>query len=198
MAGRLTIVRHGSTHLNDKDLIRGWMNVPLNAKGHAEATHVANSLKSSKVDKIYSSDLIRAQSTALAINKHHNAPISFHPELRPWDVGRFTAKPTKDVLPKMKVLEKPANERMPTPGGESFRTFKERFLPFLQSKMKEARETGKHIVLAAHYRNLSAAEAWIAKGMPKDHSIDLKTMDNHNFSKPSDTYNIPYSALKKA
>src|SRR5258708_3985894 len=198
MAGKLTLVRHGSTALNDQDRIRGWANVPLNSKGLREADQVAAKLKDTRISRIYSSSLTRAGQTAIAINKIHAAPLTFHQQLRPWNVGDYTAKKTAEVLPKMKALEKPENERIPTPNGESFREFKDRYLPFLQSKMKEAHTTGKHIVLATHYRNLSAAEAWVKKGMPKDHSIDLKTMDNHNFSKPSDTYEVPEEALKKA
>lgn len=198
MPGRLTIIRHGSTALNDADRIRGWKDVPLNAKGIKEAMILSGKMIGAKIDRIHSSDLERAVHTAAHINKHHDAPMTLHQELRPWNVGTFAGEKRALVFPKMKVLQRQMHERIPAPGGESFRDFKDRYLPFLRSKMREARETGKHIVLAAHYRNLSAAEAWIAKGMPHDHSLDLKIMDNHNFSKPSDIYEISEADLRKA
>ena len=61
---KLTIVRHGETHWNKERRIQGQIDVPLNAKGIAQASAVADKLKPKTFNGIVSSDLSRARQTA--------------------------------------------------------------------------------------------------------------------------------------
>lgn len=71
----LTIVRHGETEGNSKNLYQGWEDVPLNRKGIWQAERLALRLKDREFDRIYSSPLSRSLETAAAINRFHGLNI---------------------------------------------------------------------------------------------------------------------------
>ena len=54
---KLTVVRHGETNWNKERRIQGQIDVPLNAKGVAQASAVANKHKAEVFDGIVSSYL---------------------------------------------------------------------------------------------------------------------------------------------
>lgn len=65
----LYIIRHGQTELNNKNLMQGRSDHPLNEAGAAQADEAAARFKSLgiSIDKVYSSPLIRAVQTAARI-----------------------------------------------------------------------------------------------------------------------------------
>lgn len=60
----LCLIRHGETDWNAELRVQGHIDIPLNAKGRAQAHAVANALRSQRFDRLYSSDLLRALQTA--------------------------------------------------------------------------------------------------------------------------------------
>lgn len=64
---KIYIVRHGQTDYNVNGRYGGRLDVPLNKNGIEEAYQVKDKLKDIKFDKIYSSPLERAYSTAKII-----------------------------------------------------------------------------------------------------------------------------------
>ncbi len=58
------IIRHGQTELNNRKVLQGRSDHPLNATGIAQAREAANRLKGVSFDAVYSSPLIRAIQTA--------------------------------------------------------------------------------------------------------------------------------------
>ena len=168
----IIFVRHGTTKLNSNDKIRGWSDPPLDSKGLNEADNLGKKFENSKPDIIITSDLTRAQETAKAISKHTKVPITeVTKDLRPWDVGIATGQSVDKVLP---LLKKHAEETpsIPIPEGESFNTFKKRFLGKVIDIQKKY--PGKSVVIVAHHRNDRTLAGWEAKGMPKNMDIDLK------------------------
>jgi probable phosphoglycerate mutase len=57
-------VRHGETDWNLDQRVQGWSDIPLNATGVNQAEQLALQLREVRFDRIYSSDLGRAMSTA--------------------------------------------------------------------------------------------------------------------------------------
>jgi broad specificity phosphatase PhoE len=184
------LVRHGSTNLNGDpghdDRIRGWKNVPLNDQGREDAQKAAEEMKDKNISIIYCSDLIRAKETAEAIAKTTGAKVFSDPKLRPWNLGNFQGKKTKDALP---IIEKYIdNEDTPVPDGESFRNFIDRFL----GELRRLAHTyaGENIVIVAHYRNLKAAEAWQAEGF---NGLEInKLVMKEDGIKPGKVYELDY------
>jgi len=164
----LILVRHGSTDFNSGESeesgprIRGWIDVPLNSDGRAEAKKVAARIAEDfpKVDQIKTSDLSRAQDTARAISRAcDGVPVEDVEELRPWDLGDYNGQKVAGIEDKLNALCEHPDEK--APDGESLHDFLERFLPYLYSQMEEVKETGDVTVLVAHTRNVRAAACMI-------------------------------------
>lgn len=60
----LYLIRHGETDWNREHKIQGVTDIPLNEKGHEQALLLAQKLRNIPFDRIYSSHLLRAYSTA--------------------------------------------------------------------------------------------------------------------------------------
>src|SRR5262249_29656891 len=133
---RIVVIRHGSTEYNgtsgnSSECVRGWKDIPLSAEGKREVKALAKELRNVKMDALYSSNLDRAEATALAINKETGTPILGSIQgLRPWDLGNLAGKKASDcrgII--LDYLEnKPASK---VPGGEAFVTFRDRLLDCL-------------------------------------------------------------------
>ena len=64
---KILYTRHGTTEWNEKNLIQGQIEIPLNEKGREDARRLGEQLKDTKIDLIYSSPLGRAYETACII-----------------------------------------------------------------------------------------------------------------------------------
>lgn len=187
---QVILCRHGATAWNAKsgaskgvsqdrnEKIRGWKDVPLDPEGRKEARVLSDNLAREDIDEIRTSPLVRAAETAVIIaQKHPGIRPKPEPALKPWDVGEYAGKPTKEVLPKMEMLERMQDKR--APGGESFREFRERFLRCLIDLIREAHHDKKTVVAVAHTRNAQCARAWIAAGCRPDLKVDDDVMDDY-------------------
>jgi probable phosphoglycerate mutase len=154
---KLTVIRHGKTYLNGDGRLRGWIDVPLNDEGIAEARNLP------KYDTVYTSDLRRAMQTASIVSRV-SIPT---PMLRPWNVGCYAGQPGSIVHPKLVWYTKNSDVRVPF--GETFNEFLARFLGYI--------ETLPDCTIVTHYRNCKVLQAW--DGGKLDYSVlfndDLKT-----------------------
>ncbi len=161
------LFRHGKTRLNtdgeSPDLIRGWMDVPLDEQGRQQAEKLGPLGKTLDIKAVYSSDLQRAKATADAIAEDAGLSVEPTQDLRPWNLGEFQGKSAKDAAPELMhyATETPGQN---VPGGESFEDYANRFLPFLMNAMDGHEKDGKNVALVTHYRNCKLAEAWVADG----------------------------------
>ena len=123
---KIYIVRHGQSENNRRGLWTGWEDVPLTENGIYEAKKVGEFLRGVKFDKVYTSDLGRAEKTAeLAIPDCDFEPT---PLLREIDVGSLANQPyaaLSDEDRKLTVTHGYVNF-----GGETRLDFKARVLQF--------------------------------------------------------------------
>ena len=99
----LYIIRHGQTELNTKMQMQGRSDHPLNETGSAQAEEAAGRLAEMgvKIDKVYSSPLIRALQTAKAIAPE--AEIVVDNRLIEMDYGPYEGMDLRNPAPE--VLE---------------------------------------------------------------------------------------------
>ena len=174
---KIVLIRHGRTRLNDDkdtsvDRIRAWSDVSLSDEGRKEAKRTANQLEDHKPDVLVHSDLSRASETAKIIGHHLGIKTEATKKLRPWDLGKFTGKTTKEALPEIaEYVKQRPDEKVPK--GESFDDFRNRAFQGVHDAI--ARHPGKKVGLVTHHRVERLLKAWTAKGQPADHSIDLPT-----------------------
>ncbi len=81
------IFRHGETTWNLKNMIQGHSDIPLNSRGLEQAQTIVPRLRDATIEKIYSSDLIRAMQTTEIVNEHLQVPIEFRRNLREGNLG---------------------------------------------------------------------------------------------------------------
>jgi broad specificity phosphatase PhoE len=188
MPAKVILCRHGATDFNAgpgvssdrEDKIRGWLNVPLDARGREQAQELADKLAGVPVDVLVSSPLGRAKETAETIAEAQGPGCEVETDrgLMPWNVGDFAGQPTKTVLPKMRALVKKGGEA--PPGGEPFDDFRARGLRTVASLLQEAKQIGGVVCAVTHTRNIQLVKAWVAAGKPKDYSVDDAVMDDYS------------------
>ena len=169
----IIMVRHGDTNLNSDsagEKIRGWLDVPLNAKGKQQAVAVGQKMADQPIEKIYTSNLSRAEDVAkqirLGIKKTQGREVTVTPtqNLRPWNLGQFQGQDVEKNRAKIAAYaDKTPTEKVP--GGEAFNTFLERTLKFVKARMAESEKTHGAVVLVTHTRVLRLVDAWVSSGM---------------------------------
>lgn len=169
--GKLYLVRHGDTPMNDEDLVHGWTNTPLNDKGIEQAHKAAESLKDKDITRIVSSDLPRAKQTANILSKKLDAPITFDPNLRTWNSGDFDGT---DKHEELESYTKPDKASTPPAGSnESFNDFKSRIINTITGY--SGNNEGHNTLLVTHSKPIKAFNAWEHAGYPQDDSIHMAT-----------------------
>jgi broad specificity phosphatase PhoE len=83
----LILVRHGESEGNAAGIVQGWLDVPLSARGRAQAAATARRLAEEPVAAVYSSDLTRALQTAAPIAEAHALAVTPVPALREYRYG---------------------------------------------------------------------------------------------------------------
>jgi probable phosphoglycerate mutase len=86
----ILLARHGETDWNSEGRFQGWADPPLNDAGRAQARRLAEQLRDTPFDAVYSSDLRRAHETAQIVAAPHDVPVVTDPGLREIDVGSWS------------------------------------------------------------------------------------------------------------
>lgn len=126
---RLILVRHGETEHNRQQLTLGRFDVPLNARGRAQARALAASFLR-RPDAIYASPLRRTLETATIIGSSNGCAVEAEPDLIEMDVGEMehlTRTELRERYPefvKQWLSGDAAEARMA--GGETLREVQER------------------------------------------------------------------------
>ncbi|MFD1886510.1 histidine phosphatase family protein [Paenibacillus wenxiniae] len=81
------LIRHGSTIWNKEGRAQGSSDIPLNENGWQQARLLGQRVAGEQWDRIYASDLIRAQQTAQAIGEAAGLEITLDARLRELDGG---------------------------------------------------------------------------------------------------------------
>src|SRR5258708_25438388 len=192
--GNIYYVRHGSTNLNSADKLRSWNDVPLDAKGKLEAHKVGKELKGKRIESIITSDLSRAEDTGKIVSEETGIKnISSEKALRPWNLGELAGRDVKDTLDVLKnyAENKPDSS---IKGGESFNTFKKRYITGIKNIM--AQNAGKNIIIVSHHRGDRLLDGWEKKGDNPQMQIDLPTFFQKGMD-PGKYRVIKFSDLQK-
>ncbi|MEV0588690.1 histidine phosphatase family protein [Nonomuraea sp. NPDC050310] len=82
MSRRIVCLRHGQTLWNVEHRFQGHSDIPLDETGHAQAARAASLLASLRPSLIVSSDLQRANDTALALGRLVGLPVAVDKDFR--------------------------------------------------------------------------------------------------------------------
>jgi len=86
----ILLARHGETDWNRDGRFQGWADPPLNELGREQAQSLADRLRETPFDAVYTSDLRRARETAEIVAAPHGVPVASDTALREIDVGSWS------------------------------------------------------------------------------------------------------------
>lgn len=149
---RMYWVRHGVTAWNEEGRFQGKQDIPLNARGRAQARRVGEAFAARPLDHVYASPLSRARETAEAVACRLGLAVELLPRAAEIDHGEWEGCLAADVARRWPELlrrwhEMPQDVRMPGETGES--------LEDVLCRAKEALEHirdrgGDEVLLVAH------------------------------------------------
>ncbi|GAB1420693.1 histidine phosphatase family protein [Anaerolineales bacterium] len=94
---RILFVRPGETTWNRLGRQQGWVAIPLNEQGKKQAQRLARFMRNLGVNKIYSSDLHRAQETADIIGQFLGLEVHYDARLRERHVGEWQGLTIEEI-----------------------------------------------------------------------------------------------------
>jgi probable phosphoglycerate mutase len=146
------ICRHGETENNKIQRLSGWADTPLTEEGIKQAASSAKKLAGTKIDKIISSDLGRALTTAQLIAKDlgYSAEIETYKGLREVNYGDLANKPYS-AYPNISAEE---NTTYVPPNGESLHHMQIRVVGCI--KQIASQNSGIAILIVAHDGTINA------------------------------------------
>lgn len=126
----LYLVRHGQTELNVRNILQGWHDSPLTARGREQAlaTRAAFEDRGVTFDHVYSSPLGRARRTAELIVGEDRS-IELVDDLREWHLGSLEGTSNREMPPQ------PWGDYPVAFGGESEAQFRARMVAALSRIM---------------------------------------------------------------
>jgi alpha-ribazole phosphatase/probable phosphoglycerate mutase len=125
----VTFVRHAETDM--AGTFCGHSNPPINTRGRRQIQTLINALNGEKIERIFTSDLERAASTAGILADAFGVPCIKRPNLREIDFGNWEGLNWKQVQEQDEAYARRWTEAypsLPAPSGESFAGFQTRVL----------------------------------------------------------------------
>lgn len=171
---KLYLQRHLKSQWNLENKFTGWTDVPLSKEGVESAKKAAEELAGLKIDKVYTSPLIRNRETVSLILKNlekENLPVVADKALDERNYGELQG------LDKDEVKEKYGEEQVhlwrrsydiAPPGGESLKDVYERAVPFFQKYAEKDLENGKDVLIVASHNSLRAIVKYVEKISDED------------------------------
>ena len=175
---QIIVVRHGETDFNKTCIFQGQQQIPLNAKGRAQAREVAAILRQYAITHIYCSGLVRARETAEIIDKSFSLPIIFDNRLNERDWGTWQNKKREELSAQADTLKniwRQENLDENPHQGESTRDLMLRVGAFLSYLVKK--HTASDVILVVTHGGPMRMMVGIIKGL-QDRDYLEKDIEN--------------------
>ena len=147
---RLYLIRHGETEENQRGILVGSTDVPLNDTGRSQSIDLAKLARTLPVDAIFASPLQRAVETAtLAFGKE--ARIVTDSSLREFHFGQWEGMAFQEIAARYPELWKTwihGWHKTDIPGAEDFSAFARRVCDFCAEIVR--RHPGKNLAVISH------------------------------------------------
>ena len=158
----LILLRHGQSQWNLENRFTGWVDVPLSANGEAEARAAGEKLKGRRIDKLFTSSLVRAIDTArLALESAGIGPVPTESDaaLNERMYGDLQGLNKAEAATRFgadQVKQWRRSYDVQPPGGESLADTAVRVLPYYEAHILPDLRAGKNVLVAAHGNSLRA------------------------------------------
>lgn len=155
------LVRHGAAAAVPSGAAIGWSDPPLDATGRRQAELVAAELSAITVERVYSSDLVRARETAEVIASRHRLPIVVSEDLRELNFGSWEGRRLTELWresPDQARAWEGDLRRLPAGFGETFVEFETRVQRFAA-----ALRAGGSAIVVGHRGSLAVLYSELAQ-----------------------------------
>lgn len=183
---RVFLLRHGQTAWNAERRLQGQLDVALDAVGQRQAAQLALALADEDLAAIYSSDLQRAHSTAQALARVVNLPVTQMAALRERGFGRLEGLTYAEVdalWPDDALRWRRREPDFGPGGGEPLRAFYERSVAAVTRLSRP--HAGQTIAVVAHGGVLDClyrAASGIELGAPRTWQLANATVNRLLFT----------------
>ena len=171
----LILIRHGQSLWNAANRFTGWTDIDLSPEGEGEAAEAGMKLAGNLIDRVHTSDLIRAQRTAEIILKLNevsgDVPTRYDERLNERHYGSLQG------LNKAETAEKHGAEKVriwrrsfdvAPPGGESLEMTAARTIPYFVEEIVPDLEQGLNVLVSAHGNSLRSIVMHIEAITPEE------------------------------
>lgn len=190
---KIYITRHGQTKLNKARLMQGRTDEPLNEHGIKQAEEARKLLGEVHFDRIYSSPLKRAITTASIIGDIDASDIITDDRIIEADFGPYEMKPYAGVGPEMALYwMAPWIFKAPS-GVETLDSMRSRAKDFLDDVMRNSSENDNILIschggiirsLCGYLENAKNGVCWYPK--PKNCEIRIYEVNGSSIKKTGD------------
>jgi probable phosphoglycerate mutase len=152
---KIFLVRHGESQWNTLKKIQGQQDIPLTEGGLKQANLIGNRLMNEKIDRIYSSDLIRAFNTAEIIGGKLNINVIPMEEFREINFGIWEGMSNEKMLLKYHdeyLMWKRVPEKLKIEGAESLEELQSRAMNGINKIMRNGKDD--NILIVSHSATL--------------------------------------------
>ncbi len=144
MLTKIYVVRHCESMGNLLHSFAGHSDVDISEKGKLQLNCLSQYFKDIKLDKVYTSPLLRAKKTAEAINKHSGAPIIVEPDFIEINLGVLDGRPVSEMSDEQTASWLTEPDRFYVEGGETMREVADR----VSNALKRVAEQNPDSVIA--------------------------------------------------
>ncbi|MEK7526659.1 MAG: histidine phosphatase family protein [Patescibacteria group bacterium] len=165
------LVRHGETNFNVEGRLKGQNEghqIYFTERGLSQISDLGSRLREHGTERIFTSDLERAVQTALIANRGLNLPISFHRELRGFNMGKFQNQGMliSDFIKQPEVQAAFRDHNIAIPEGESINQLVERIVEFIIKSCDTTQY--KNLAVVAHGAAISNVNSAISGEIYRD------------------------------
>lgn len=186
----LYIIRHGETDWNKEQRLQGRSDIELNAYGIELAELTSEAIKNVKFDRIYSSPLKRAYTTAKIMRGNRPVEIITDDRLVEMSFGEYEGRVTKTLPDEFwDFFENPVNFE-PVTGGESYEEVIKRAADFVEDIIVPLSDQVERVLVVAHgalnrgmmlYLNHQGIEDYWSGTFQKNCCVNIYEIKGHDF-----------------
>ena len=175
----LILLRHGQSQWNLENRFTGWVDVPLSAKGEAEARAAGEKLRGRRIDQVFISTLVRATETArLALETAGFGPLPTERdaalnERMYGDLQGMNKAEAAERFGADQVKRWRRSYDVKPPNGESLADTAARALPYWERHILPEIRAGRNVLVVAHGNSLRALVMHL-DGLTREQVLELE------------------------
>jgi bisphosphoglycerate-dependent phosphoglycerate mutase len=133
-------IRHGETLGNKNGVFRGGLDFPLDANGLKDANFLKDYFSNIPLGSAYTSDALRARTTAETVLEPKGMVASETPDLRSWNTGYLSGLKKSEHQRDIDFFQNHPDKVIPN--GESLDQFKQRIRPRIKNSILKGIKEG--------------------------------------------------------